>query len=102
MTVFSKTKLLAGSVGRWPLHVNKDLSSEDVQAARDYIKEYWAKLTRFHPRDDESLLGLPYPYLVPAHEEGHEFDFNELYYWTVTLWPRAYLMMIIKNWLSGF
>ena len=81
MTVFSKTKLLAGSVGRWPLRGNKDLSSEDVQIARDYIKDYWSKLTRFHPRDDESLLGLPYPYLVPAHEEGHEFDFDELYYW---------------------
>jgi alpha,alpha-trehalase len=38
-------------------------------------------LTRYHPKDDESLLGLPYPYLVPAYEEGHEFDFNELYYW---------------------
>lgn len=25
--------------------------------------------------------GLPKPYLVPAYEEGHEFDFNELYYW---------------------
>lgn len=58
-----------------------ELSPEDVQAARQYIKNYWKKLERFHPKDDESLLGLPKPYLVPAHEEGHEFDFNELYYW---------------------
>lgn len=60
---------------------NKDLSAEDVAQARQYIAEYWPKLTRFHPKDDESLLGLPNQYLVPAMEEGHEFDFNELYYW---------------------
>ena len=58
-----------------------ELSAQDVAAARKYIKDYWPKLTRFHPKDDESLLGLPNKYLVPAYEEGHEFDFNELYYW---------------------
>lgn len=57
------------------------LTAEDVAEARKYIEGYWPKLTRFHPKDDESLLGLPKPYLVPAYEEGHEFDFNELYYW---------------------
>jgi alpha,alpha-trehalase len=57
------------------------LTAEDVAEAREYIKGYWTKLTRFHPKDDESLLGLPNKYLVPAYEEGHEFDFNELYYW---------------------
>lgn len=58
-----------------------ELTSADVATARDYIGTYWHKLERFHPKDDESLLGLPKPYLVPAHEEGHEFDFDELYYW---------------------
>jgi alpha,alpha-trehalase len=59
----------------------QELSPDDVKPARDYITAYWPKLTRFHPKDDESLVGLPNPYLVPAYEEGHEFDFNELYYW---------------------
>src|SRR3978361_1565323 len=59
----------------------RDLTAEDVAAARKYIESYWPKLTRFHPKDDESLLGLPKPYIVPAYEEGHEFDYNELYYW---------------------
>ena len=63
----------------WPSH--RDLTGADVAPARDYISAYWHKLQRFHPKDDESLLGLPHPYLVPAYEEGHEFDFNELYYW---------------------
>jgi len=53
----------------------------DVKEARQYIDKYWTKLTRYHPKDDDSLLGLPEPYLVPAFEQGHEFDFNELYYW---------------------
>ncbi|HKR81387.1 MAG TPA: trehalase family glycosidase [Candidatus Saccharimonadales bacterium] len=60
---------------------NKDLTAADVQVARDYIAAYWPKLERFHPKDDESLIGLPRPYLVPSYEEGHEFDYNELYYW---------------------
>jgi alpha,alpha-trehalase len=58
-----------------------ELTAKDVEAAREYISAYWPKLTRYHPKDDESLLGLPHRYLVPAFEEGHEFDFNELYYW---------------------
>lgn len=60
---------------------NKALLPEDVAGAREYIHKFWPRLTRTHLKDDESLLGLPKPYLVPAHEEGHEFDFNELYYW---------------------
>lgn len=63
----------------WPGHT--DLTPGDVAEARRYIDSYWQKLKRFHPKDDESLLALPNPYLVPAYEEGHDFDFNEMYYW---------------------
>ncbi len=58
-----------------------DLSREQVHKAREYIASYWTKLERYHPKDDDTLLGLPKPYLVPAYEEGHPFDFNEMYYW---------------------
>lgn len=64
-----------------PFRKKNDLTAEDVAEARTYIDAYWQKLLRHHPKDDESLLGLPHPYLVPAFEEGHEFDFNEMYYW---------------------
>lgn len=57
------------------------LRPDDVQKAREYIREYWGRLERFHPKDDENLVGLPKPFLVPSFEEGHEFDYNELYYW---------------------
>jgi alpha,alpha-trehalase len=60
---------------------NKDLTPQDVQTARDYIAAYWKKLERFHPKDDGLLIGVPKPYLVPSYAEGHEFDYNELYYW---------------------
>lgn len=60
---------------------NTDLTLTDVQPALDYISDYWGKLLRYHPKDDENLIGLPKPYLVPSFEEGLEFDYNELYYW---------------------
>jgi alpha,alpha-trehalase len=60
---------------------NADLSANDVAEARDYIRLYWNKVLRYHPKDDENLIGLPKPFLVPSFEEGHEFDYNELYYW---------------------
>ena len=59
----------------------KELTKEDVKAARQYIKDFWLKLERSHVKDDESLIGLPNKYLVPAFEEHHSFDFNEMYYW---------------------
>lgn len=59
----------------------RQLVAADVQPARDYVAAYWTKLVRFHPNDDESLLGVPKPYLVPSFDETASFDYNELYYW---------------------
>jgi alpha,alpha-trehalase len=61
--------------------VDKDLTPEDVKEAREYVAGYWKKIERFHPKDDESLLGLPKPYLVPSYRQKTGFDYNELYYW---------------------
>jgi alpha,alpha-trehalase len=58
-----------------------ELSTGDVAPAREYIKNYWKNLERHHPEDDESLLGLPNPYLVPSYDENASFDYDELYYW---------------------
>jgi len=63
-----------------PLGTHFELQQSDVKPALDYINAYWHKLERFHPKDDESLVGLPKPFLVPSYEAGHEFDYNELYY----------------------
>jgi alpha,alpha-trehalase len=58
-----------------------ELKPHDVAKAREYIDNYWHRVKRYHPKDDGVLVGLPKPYLVPSYEEGHEFDYNELYYW---------------------
>lgn len=60
---------------------HESISLTDVQPALDYIQSYWHKLERYHPRDEGNLIGLPHPFLVPSFEAGHEFDYNELYYW---------------------
>lgn len=60
---------------------DKPLTAHDVAAARQYVADYWKKVERFHPKDDESLLGLPKPYLVPSFRAKTGFDYNELYYW---------------------
>lgn len=70
-----------GPIRLFGLRKSKDLSAADVQIARDYIKTYWTKLERYHPKDEGSLIGVPKPYLVPSYAEGHEFDYDELFYW---------------------
>ena len=81
--MLDKAKKIAktGPARLFSLRKGSDLSAEDVQIAREYIKTYWTKLERYNPKDDGSFIGLPKPYLVPSHAEGHEFDYNELYYW---------------------
>ncbi len=58
-----------------------ELSAHDVAAARAYIADYWQNLIRHNPKQDSTLIALPKPYVVPAHEDGREFDFPEMYYW---------------------
>lgn len=78
--VLLKAKSLTKKINL-PWQTQANVTVQDVAAARKYIADYWPKLTRYNPQDTDSLIGLPKPYLVPAYEEGHEFDFNELYYW---------------------
>lgn len=58
-----------------------NLTPQDVAAARHYIQAYWSRLTRYNPKDGDSLIGLPKPYLVPSFSEDNSFDFDEMYYW---------------------
>lgn len=69
------------NIKRWFSDAESYLTQADVAKARNYIANYWQRLERFHPNDDETLLGLPKPYLVPAYEADLNFDFNEMYYW---------------------
>ncbi len=77
----NKAKSLVGKHLPQTLKPGVDLAPDSVREARAYIAEYWQKVERFHPKDDESLLGLPKPYLVPSFTVKTGFDYNELYYW---------------------
>ena len=77
--MFETVKIAARKI--IPRHGKGELIDSDVHHARRYIDRYWKKLERHNPKDNETLIGLPNPYLVPAFEEGHSFDFNEMYYW---------------------
>lgn len=76
-------KALGNFGGRFPFSFRPDveLTPQDVAAAREYVAKYWKRVERFHPEDDESLIGLPKPYLVPSYQEKTGFDYNEMYYW---------------------
>ncbi|MBI3341872.1 alpha,alpha-trehalase [Candidatus Curtissbacteria bacterium] len=52
-----------------------------LQKAQEYILTYWENLERYNPHDEETLVGLPWPYLVPSSKNGTHFTFNEMYYW---------------------
>ncbi len=77
--------------GWFRLRRGGQLSEHDVKAARKYVADYWIKLERHHSKDNGSVLGLPNPYLVPAFEEGHEFDFDEMYYWDSYFMVQAFM-----------
>ena len=57
------------------------LAADDVAAARTYIENFWVNLERYQPKDQDSLIGLPNRYLVPAHDPKSSFNFDEMYYW---------------------
>jgi alpha,alpha-trehalase len=80
MSSLEKAKKLVSGL-KLSFRPDKELTPDDVKDARKYIETYWAKTERFHPNDDESLLGLPKPYLVPSYSAKIGFDYNELYYW---------------------
>jgi alpha,alpha-trehalase len=60
-----------------PEEINQAL----LKRALDYIETYWQELVRHHNEDDGTLVGLPYPYVVPAADPKATFRFEEQYYW---------------------
>ena len=78
MLTFEKAKIYVGGTR---VKRENPLTSVDVAGARAYIRQYWDHLVRYNPKDEGSMIGLPYPYLVPSKGEGREFDFDEMFYW---------------------
>ena len=43
----------------------------------DYIRKSWDECIRHNEEDKETLIGLPYPYIVPTKRD----EYQEMYYW---------------------
>ncbi len=56
------------------------LNPESLGTATAHIAEQWKVLHKYTPHDTGTLIGLPYPYIVPA-ADGLNFTFKEQYYW---------------------
>lgn len=54
---------------------------DQISMAFAHIEEQWPRLTKNQPIDDGTLIGLPYPYVVPSVESEDGFSFQEMYYW---------------------
>lgn len=78
--MFEQAKKIIGKTGLF-YSAHRTVGADEVREAREYIQTYWKRLERNNKKDTDSLIGLPKTYLVPASEEGHEFDFDEMYYW---------------------
>lgn len=43
----------------------------------EFIKQNWDNCVRYEPEDNDTLIGMPYPYIVPTASNA----FQEMYYW---------------------
>src|SRR3989344_4159959 len=59
----------------------RKLTPHKLKKALDYVDNKWDGLERYIPDDTGTLIGLPYPYIVPSARTGSGFTFNEMYYW---------------------
>lgn len=57
------------------------IDQKALKNALKYIDEYWEKITHHTPEDSDTLVGLPYPYVIPASDPASSFHFEEQYYW---------------------
>ena len=77
------------------------LIPERLAPALDYIAAYWSLLLRRKSQDEGTLVGLPHPYLVPAHDELAPFNFNELYYWDSYFMVQSMLSQECRQFVAG-
>ncbi len=57
------------------------INQKSLIKALDFIDSHWDNLYRHHNEDNGTLVGLPYPYVVPASDPKAAFAFEEQYYW---------------------
>lgn len=87
MAIKGKIKQIHGDVTKQlttklPL-IKEPATVDQAKLARalEYIDDFWDQLARHHNEDNGTLVGLPYPYIVPASDPTADFSFEEQYYW---------------------
>ncbi|MGL4651036.1 MAG: trehalase family glycosidase, partial [Caldilineaceae bacterium] len=63
--------------GQEPAKLSQPDGQSPLEPVLAYIDGYWEHLVRRQPSDAQTLIGLPYPYVVP----GVGAMFQEMYYW---------------------
>ncbi|MCF8365313.1 MAG: alpha,alpha-trehalase [Bacteroidales bacterium] len=53
--------------------------TETGEKVSHFIKKHWDSTVEFHPVDTGTLIGLPFPYVIPTVKG--ENTFREMYYW---------------------
>lgn len=56
------------------------LNEKQLKNSLRYIDKKWDELKRTNHSDIGTLIGLPYPYIIPSIRNG-SFNFSEQYYW---------------------
>lgn len=57
------------------------LDPKEVSQAFAYVEQKWPDLTKTQTVDDGTLVGLPYPFIMPSVANESGFSFQEMYYW---------------------
>jgi alpha,alpha-trehalase len=73
----SLTQVLLNKLGK----SDSGISAHTRERALAYIDAYWGQLGRHHTEDHGTLVGLPFPYVVPSANQESGFLFEEQYYW---------------------
>jgi len=60
-----------------PIKLDQGLKDRALQ----YIDSYWDELVHHNTSDRGTLVGLPFPYIVPSSNPHANFHFEEQYYW---------------------
>jgi len=65
---------------KW-LKTDGHISPQLRERSLDFINDYWENLIRHQTEDRGTLVGLPFPYIVPSTQTTSNFKFEEQYYW---------------------
>lgn len=77
MTFSKLPRNILEKLSRTPEHISPKVRDR----ALEHIESHWAELHRHHTEDHGTLVGLPFPYIVPSAEPESTFQFEEQYYW---------------------